>query len=135
MSRLDLAKIMGVADGTLGRIKYGTGNPTVEVLDQIASFFRIPTWKLLQPDLGESLAAPDPAQTSPADAALLNRAISTTLDVFRSLRVLPNDETLAAAITLVTVLMQERKSHKEIAASVDLLLRRASSQEISKEQV
>lgn len=49
VSRLELSKRMGVADGTLGRIKYGTGNPTVEVLDQIAGFFNIRTWQLLKP--------------------------------------------------------------------------------------
>jgi hypothetical protein len=35
VSRLDLSRQMQVADGTLGRIKYGTGNPTIEVLDQM----------------------------------------------------------------------------------------------------
>lgn len=56
-SRIELSKRMGVADGTLGRIKYGTGNPTIEVLDQIAGFFRIPTWELLKPTEPESLAS------------------------------------------------------------------------------
>ncbi|WP_186137361.1 helix-turn-helix domain-containing protein [Burkholderia gladioli] len=55
VSRLELSRQMGVADGTLGRIKYGTGNPTVEVLDQIASFFKIETWRLLLPNLGRDL--------------------------------------------------------------------------------
>ena len=57
MSRLALSKHMGVADGTLGRIKYGTGNPTVEVLDQIADFFKMPSWQLLKP---REEASPDP---------------------------------------------------------------------------
>lgn len=47
MSRLNLSKLMGVADGTLGRIKYGSGNPNVETLDAIARFFRFETWQLL----------------------------------------------------------------------------------------
>jgi transcriptional regulator with XRE-family HTH domain len=55
VSRLDLSRQMKVADGTLGRIKYGTGNPTVEVLDQIAHFFKIDTWRLLMPNLGGDL--------------------------------------------------------------------------------
>ncbi len=46
-SRLDHAKAMGVGDGTLGRIKYATGNPTVENLDQIANYFSTETWRLL----------------------------------------------------------------------------------------
>lgn len=57
VSRLALSKQMGVADGTLGRIKYGTGNPTVEVLDQIADYFRIPAWQLLKP---RDEGGPDP---------------------------------------------------------------------------
>jgi transcriptional regulator with XRE-family HTH domain len=57
ISRLDLSKQMKVADGTLGRIKYGTGNPGVEVLEQIARFFRIETWQLLAPDLGKTVMA------------------------------------------------------------------------------
>ena len=47
ISRLDLSKQMGVADGTLGRIKYGTGNPNAETIEQIAYFFRFEPWQLL----------------------------------------------------------------------------------------
>ncbi|MCA8075357.1 helix-turn-helix domain-containing protein [Burkholderia cepacia] len=54
ISRLNLSKQIHVADGTLGRIKYGTGNPTVEILDQIARFFKVEAWQLLAPDLGRS---------------------------------------------------------------------------------
>lgn len=49
LARLELAKRMGVADGTLGRIKYGKGNPTLEVVDQIARYYRVPAWRLIQP--------------------------------------------------------------------------------------
>lgn len=49
IARIELAKRMGVADGTLGRIKYGKANPTLDVVDQIAHYYRIPAWKLLQP--------------------------------------------------------------------------------------
>lgn len=55
MSRLNLSKAMGVADGTLGRIKYGDGNPTVEVIERIATFFEVEPWQLLYPDLGRDL--------------------------------------------------------------------------------
>jgi transcriptional regulator with XRE-family HTH domain len=54
ISRLELSRQMKVGDGTLGSIKYGKGNPTVEVLDQIASFFKLEAWQLLAPNLGES---------------------------------------------------------------------------------
>ncbi|HET6807213.1 MAG TPA: helix-turn-helix transcriptional regulator [Frateuria sp.] len=50
MARLDLSRRMGVADGTLGRIKYGRGNPTLDVVDRIANYFRIAPWKLIQPE-------------------------------------------------------------------------------------
>jgi transcriptional regulator with XRE-family HTH domain len=55
ISRLNLSKQIQVADGTLGRIKYGTGNPTVEVIEQIARFFKIEPWQLLVPALGQGL--------------------------------------------------------------------------------
>lgn len=48
-SRMEHAKLMGVGDGTLGRILYGTGNPGLEVLDSIASYFKLQPWQLIQP--------------------------------------------------------------------------------------
>lgn len=47
ISRLNLSKQMGVADGTLGRIKYGNGNPNVETVETIARFFRYQPWQLM----------------------------------------------------------------------------------------
>ncbi|WP_157378416.1 helix-turn-helix domain-containing protein [Burkholderia ubonensis] len=58
VSRLNLSKQIHVADGTLGRIKYGTGNPTIEILESIARFFKIEPWQLLVPDLGRKLLSP-----------------------------------------------------------------------------
>src|SRR5579859_6621173 len=55
ISRLNLSKQIQVADGTLGRIKYGNGNPTVDVLERIARFFRVEPWQLLAPNLGTQL--------------------------------------------------------------------------------
>ncbi|HEY0201128.1 MAG TPA: helix-turn-helix transcriptional regulator [Burkholderiaceae bacterium] len=49
VARIELAKRMGVADGTLGRIKYGKGNPTIDVVDKIARFYRVQPWELLRP--------------------------------------------------------------------------------------
>lgn len=69
ISRLDLSRQMKVADGTLGRIKYGTGNPTVEVLEQIARFFKIEAWQLLMPRLGLDVAE---TQTQRSDYKKLN---------------------------------------------------------------
>lgn len=56
ISRLNLSREMAVADGTLGSIQYGKGNPTLEILESIARFFNLETWQLLCPNLGESLA-------------------------------------------------------------------------------
>lgn len=59
-SRLSLSKKMGVADGSLGRIKYGTGNPTLEALESIARFFRLEVWHLFIPDLDPKNPPPLP---------------------------------------------------------------------------
>lgn len=69
-SRLDHSRAMGVADGTLGRIKYGTGNPTIEVIDQIASYFRIQPWQLLQPE-GELREPVEPSQPVSGEALMI----------------------------------------------------------------
>lgn len=50
VSRLELARRMSVADGTLGRIKYGTGNPQLDNLCQIAEYFKLKPWQLLIKD-------------------------------------------------------------------------------------
>lgn len=50
ISRLELSRKMDVADGTLGRIKYGTGNPQLDNLCQIADFFKLSPWQLLLKD-------------------------------------------------------------------------------------
>jgi len=70
LSRLDHSKVMGVSDGTLGRIKYGTGNPTLDVVDAIARYFRVPTWRLLQPEHPEADTSAAWTTTSPAHARL-----------------------------------------------------------------
>lgn len=41
---------MDVADGTLGRIKYATGNPQLDNICQIAEFFKLSPWQLLVKD-------------------------------------------------------------------------------------
>lgn len=61
---------MGVADGTLGRIKYGKANPTLEVVDQIARYYKLPAWRLLQP---RGVAEPEAdAYISPTLEALID---------------------------------------------------------------
>ncbi|MBU9576278.1 hypothetical protein [Burkholderia multivorans] len=58
-SRLNLSREMKVGDGTLGSIQYGTGNPTLQVLETIARFFELETWQLLSPGLGQFSATAD----------------------------------------------------------------------------
>lgn len=53
ISRLNLSREMKVGDGTLGSIQYGKGNPTIEILEAIAVFFELETWRLLCPNLGQ----------------------------------------------------------------------------------
>lgn len=50
VSRMELSRRMEVADGTLGRIKYATGNPQLDNLVQIAGFFKVRPWQLLVKD-------------------------------------------------------------------------------------
>lgn len=121
MSRLDLSRQMGVADGTLGRIKYGTGNPTVEVLDQIASFFKVPTWELLAPP-----DAKGPAHSAGLDVGLLSWAVTTALGAFRRAKVMPTDEGIAAAVGFVYAHAIAGKDLKEIGPLVDKELKRLS---------
>lgn len=53
-SRLKLADRMHVSDGTLGRIKYGQANATLDVVDRIATFFRVEPWTLIKPGTAET---------------------------------------------------------------------------------
>ncbi|MBU9413523.1 helix-turn-helix domain-containing protein [Burkholderia multivorans] len=58
ISRLNLSREMKVSDGTLGSIQYGTGNPTVEILETIAQFFGLETWQLFSPNFGHATTDP-----------------------------------------------------------------------------
>lgn len=74
---------MGVADGTLGRIKYGKANPTLDVVDQIANYYRIPAWRLIQPEserVGET-----PAEYSQVVRSIIERVTEMTVDKQRAL--------------------------------------------------
>lgn len=52
-----LAARMGIGDKTLGILKAGTGNPTLESIEKAAKFFRKEPWELLKPTKPESLAS------------------------------------------------------------------------------
>lgn len=51
-SRLKASKRIGVGDGTLGRILYGTANPELETIVRLAEYFKLQPWQLLVPALG-----------------------------------------------------------------------------------
>lgn len=117
-----LSKQMGVADGTLGRIKYGTGNPTVEVLDQIGAFFKIPAWRLIQP------AGTEDRQLPNVDVALLTNVLREVQGLFREYRRVPSEEQLAAAVAYVYGQAAEGKRLDEASQAVASLLERAGDQ-------
>lgn len=90
---MDVARRMGVADGTLGRIKYGTANPTVDVVDRIARYFRVEPWELLRPvdyravtDEGGKYATRVPGLAQAVDALSTSQqaALLRMIESFRS---------------------------------------------------
>lgn len=99
-SRLKLSKQMGVADGTLGRIKYGTGNPNIETLEAIARFFRVQPWHLLIEDFDiKSL----PKLASKTE--ITNDLSQEEKDLIATVRALREPER--------TYLLQQAKTYKE----------------------
>lgn len=48
--REKLAERIGIGDKTLGFIRGGNGNPTLESIDAVARFLRVPVWQLLKPE-------------------------------------------------------------------------------------
>ncbi|MFU1939400.1 helix-turn-helix domain-containing protein [Bordetella hinzii] len=91
ISRLNLSKLMGVADGTLGRIKYGTGNPNVETVEQIARYFKFEAWQLLV--AGFDPASPPRLAEAPSSASAdgepplqLSREDQELLALFQALK-------------------------------------------------
>lgn len=125
ISRLDLSRQMGVADGTLGRIKYGTGNPTIEILDQIGDFFRVPSWQLLKPE-----DAPDESASAALDTNLLARSLTASLRTFHELHRTPSDDQLAAATVFVYTHALKGKRMDEAADLVKKQIEKAKESAI-----
>ncbi|CAN7518512.1 helix-turn-helix transcriptional regulator [Pseudoxanthomonas sp. LjRoot168] len=78
VSRLTLSREIGVSDGTLGRIKYGSGNPTLDVLQRIADAFQVEPWMLIAPaDVGinRTRAVDQMASLSHSDRELIDRIV------------------------------------------------------------
>lgn len=49
-ARPELAAKMGLGDKTLGFIRSGTGNPTLDSIAKLAKYFRLQPWELLHPE-------------------------------------------------------------------------------------
>ena len=60
--RPDLAARMGIGDKTLGFIKSGTGNPTLETVAAVAAYLKVKPWELLCP----AGSVPTQSQSQPA---------------------------------------------------------------------
>jgi transcriptional regulator with XRE-family HTH domain len=90
-ARLEISRRMGVADGTLGRIKYGRGNPTLDVVDRIAKYFRVEPWTLIQPTGLASSSSPPPV-----DQALLTTCIARAMALFYEVRRAPSAADIAS---------------------------------------
>lgn len=72
---------MNVSDGTLGRMKYGTANPTLDVLCNLSNFYRIEPWQLLVPG-GPSL---DRAALSSASSSAVSPQAQQLIDRLRDM--------------------------------------------------
>ena len=86
VSRLNLSKQMDVADGTLGRIKYGSGNPNVETLAQIARFFKFEPWQLLVSGFSVSEPPTLRAGDGSSDSGQLAGEEAELVSIFRRLK-------------------------------------------------
>lgn len=78
-SRIAFANEIGLGDGTLGRIQYGAGNTTLEVLIKLGEYAKVEPWQLLAPEMGAHLA-PRPTFDDPEFAELAARATPRSRD-------------------------------------------------------
>lgn len=114
-SRLDFSREIGVADGTLGRISYGSGNPTLDVMLQLAEHFRLEPWQLLAPDLGRNLV-PRADLDNTSDIAELGASIAEFMQ---------QDPTLRDAILALMLRYETNpKEGAEIAEAIKTLVKR-----------
>lgn len=68
-----LAKACKVGQTSIGRILNGQQSPTLDMVHKIAAVFRVPAWRMLQPQL-MVLDAADRARALPAYQQLLHAA-------------------------------------------------------------
>lgn len=95
--RPELASRMGIGDKTLGFLKAGTGNPTLENIVKVARFFRKEPWQLLKPKDQQSEAASD----HPVDIELLVESMAAAQRTFHDMDRNPSNQSLAAATVFV----------------------------------
>lgn len=69
-ARPELAARMGIGDKTLGFMKAGSGNPTLENIAKVAQFFRVQPWELLKPEEVDG-ASPAPSQPMSGDVLMI----------------------------------------------------------------
>lgn len=81
-SRMSLAKKMGVGDGSLGRIMYASGNPSLETIVQVAQYFRVAPWQLIAPEPEAGQVREGPASYTVDEDALAQAIdwVTTALD-------------------------------------------------------
>ena len=81
-----LAARMGLGDKTLGFMKAGNGNPTLENISKVAQFLRVAPWELLKPAEADVVLPSQPVSAEAlmiaadlADEALRSVASQTAL--------------------------------------------------------
>lgn len=122
LPRPEMAARMKIGDKTLGFLKAGTGNPTLESISLVAKFFHRQPWELLKPK-GAGSSAEAPA----IDVALLNRALETALAQFHAHGWMPATHQIAAAAGFVYQHVQQGQSWKAAEQAVGDLLKRHGS--------
>lgn len=117
--RPEVASRIGIGDKTLGFLKAGTGNPTLESIVKVARFFKREPWQLLKP-----ATSPDAEGSVPLNSALLARAISLSQEAFQTARRVPSNDQLAAASSLAYALLLKGTRLDAAADEVRALIER-----------
>lgn len=123
--RPELASRMGIGDKTLGFLKAGTGNPTLENIVKVARFFRKEPWQLLKPKDQRSDIV-----SAPLDLELLMESMAAAQRIFHDLDRNPSNRTLAAAAIFVYTHALKGKRMDEAADLVKKQIEKAKESAI-----
>lgn len=93
-------------------MKYGTGNPTLEVLCGVAAFFRVQPWQLLAPN------GPHQKLTDGADAGMSPEA-QRLVAAIRAADGIPGSDKMFAALTQVISAWQQTPPNRPGAETAD----------------